>query len=275
MTQSGPLRRQLTTELRRLREQARLTQQRVAARLDWSPSKVIRIEKGDVRIQQTDLRALLDLYDVTDPRRVEELTAMARESKRLLFTEYRDVVQEETLRYYQLEAGAAIIRHFALTYIPGLLQTDEYARATFAASDVDPEVAERLVALRQQRRALLHRERPPQMFVVLDENLLRRTVGGRAALDRQIEHLATLAERPNISVQVLPFSAGAHASMAGSFIHLEFPDADAPETIYVEHALGDAAFQHDQTVTVRYRRRFQELERIATASGDFVRAPTG
>ena len=268
MTQSGPLRRQLTAELRRLREQAALTQQSVAARLDWSPSKVIRIEKGDVRIQQTDLRALLDLYDVTDPDRVEELTAMARESKRLLFTEYRDVVGDETLRYYQLEAGALRIRHFALSFVPGLLQTDEYARAIFAASDVEPGVAERLIEVRQKRRALLERADPPELFVILDENLLHRAVGGADALQRQIEHLTAVAERPNVSIQVLPFEQGAHVSMAGSFIHLQFPDSITAETIYVEHALGAAIFQDDPATTDTYRRRFQELEKMATRSGD-------
>jgi transcriptional regulator with XRE-family HTH domain len=269
VTQSAPLRRQLTAELKRLREQAKLTQAAVAQQLEWSPSKVIRIEKGSVKIQVTDLKALLNLYAVTEPDVVDELTQMARGSKRLPLNEYRDVVREPTLTYYQLEIGASIIRHVALDFVPGLLQTDEYVEAIFAVSDVEPERAARLMELRRERRELLDRREPPEMFFILDESLLRRAVGGSRALTRQIEHLADLARHPRISIQVLPFASGAHSAMNGSFIHLEFADRNVPETIYVEHALGDAVFQDDQAVTDSYRRQFQDLEKIATRSGEF------
>lgn len=269
MTQSASLRRQLTAELKKLREQAKLTQAAVATRLDWSSSKVIRIEKGTVRIQLTDLKALLDLYAVTDKHTIDELTEMARESKRLPLTEYRDLVRDETLAYYQLEIGASIIRHVALNFVPGLLQSDDYLKAIFAVADVEPARAARLMELRRERRELLDRPNPPEMFFILDESLLRRAVGGLPALEEQLEHLVELSRRPHISIQVLPFAIGAHSSMEGSFIHLKFPDGSSPETIYVEHALGDAVFQNAPSVTDSYRRQFQALEEVATAPTDF------
>lgn len=274
VTQSGPLRRQLITELKRLRTQADLTQQRVAAHLDWSPSKVIRIEKGEVRVQQTDLQALLRLYAVTDQQTIDELTAMARESKKLPFTEYRDVVSAETLQYFQLEVGASIIRQVALNVVPGLLQTDDYARAIFAAFHVDDARADKLLGSRRQRRELLERPEPPEIFVIIDEAALRRSVGGQQVMADQIEHLVAVTAQPHVSIQVLPFTIGAHAALPGSFSHLEFLDGDNPETIYVENGLGDALFQDEAATTEAYRKRFQELEKLATPSADFEKFVT-
>lgn len=269
MTHSGPLRRQLITELKRLRIQASLTQQRVAESLDWSPSKVIRIEQGSVRVQQTDLQALLQLYKVTDPVVIDELTAMARESKKLPFTEYRDAVSMETLHYFGLEAGASIIRQVALNVVPGLLQTDEYARAIFTAFQVNDARADKLLDSRRQRQELLKRPEPPEIFMIVDEAALRRSVGGQVVMADQIEHLVAVAARPNVSIQVLPFAIGAHAALPGSFSYLEFLDGDNPDTVYVENALGDALFSYDSDTTEAYRWRFQELAKVATPSAEF------
>ena len=124
MSESATLRRRLTAELRRLRAQAKLTQRQVADELDWSPSKVIRIEQGTVRIGVTDLQALLNLYQVTEPAMVADLTSMARESKKLPFSEYREAVGPEGVRYFQYEAAATIIRQVEPLLIPGLLQVE-------------------------------------------------------------------------------------------------------------------------------------------------------
>lgn len=269
MTQSGPLRRQLTTELKKLRNQAKLTQQHVAKTLDWSHSKVMRIEKGEVKVQQTDLDALLRLYAVNDEQVIDDLRSMALGSKKLPLTEYRGVVSEETLRYFQLEVGASIIRQVALNVVPGLLQTDDYARAIFAAYHVDRVKADTLLASRRERRELLERPDPPEIFVIIDEAALRRSVGGEQVMANQIEHLVAMARRPTVSIQVLPFALGAHAALLGSFNHLEFPAGDNPETIYVENALGDALFEDNAEVTESYRKRFQELEKAATPTADF------
>jgi len=122
VAESAALRRRLTIELRRRRAEAKLTQRQVAQSLDWSPSKVIRIEQGTVRIGVTDLQALLRLYGVSDPEMIAELTAMARESKKLPFAEYREIFAAEALRYFQYEANASIIRQVTPLLVPGLLQ---------------------------------------------------------------------------------------------------------------------------------------------------------
>jgi transcriptional regulator with XRE-family HTH domain len=267
--QSGPQRLQLSTELKQLREQAKLTQQRVAERLDWSQSKVIRIEQGTVRVQVTDLMALLNLYEVTDQATVELLTQRARDSKRLPFTEYRNAISPETLQYFQLEVGASIIRHVALNVVPGTMQTDAYARAIFKAYEVPSAQADRLLDSRRERRKMLDRAKPPEIFVLIDEAALRRAVGGPGVMAEQIDHLLQLSTRQHITLQVLPFAVGAHAALRRSFTHLEFSTLDAPGAIYIENSLGDMLFEDNPAVTQTYRLRFQDLERLASPPADF------
>lgn len=263
------LRRRLTAELRRLRAQNNLTQQQVASRLDWSPSKVIRIEQGKVRVGQTDLEALVRLYGVDNPAAVEDLVALARGSKRLPFAEYRDVVSQEMIRYFGYEANASTIRQVALNVIPGILQTDDYAQAIFDAYRIPPDRAAKLLQSRRDRRALLDREEPPELFVVIDEAALRRAVGGAAVMARQVDHLIGLAGRPNVTMQGLPFSLGAHAGLGGSFIHLEFPGEDEPDVIFIENAFGDLIYREDLDMTATYLDRFWDLERRATPPEQF------
>jgi transcriptional regulator with XRE-family HTH domain len=269
VTEPAVLRRRLTAELRRLRSQTKLTQQQVAERLDWSLSKVIRIEQGKVKVRVTDLEALVRLYGVDDQTAVDDLTALARGSKKLPFAEYRDVVSQETIRYFGYEANASTVRQFALNVIPGILQTDEYARAIFDTYQVPPEQAEKLLQSRRDRRTLLDRAEPPALFVVIDEAALRRTIGGADVMARQIDHLVALAGRPNISIQGLPFALGAHAGLRGSFIHLEFAGDDEPDVIFIENAFGDLLYREDLDLTATYLDRFWELERQSTRRDDF------
>ena len=268
MTEPAALRRRLTTELKRLRAQTGLTQQQVASQLDWSPSKVIRIEQGKVRIGQTDLEALARLYHVEDPI-VRDLVALARESKRLPFAEYRDVVSQETIRYFGYEANASTIRQFALNVIPGILQTDEYAQAIFDAHGEPPDRAAKLLRSRHERRALLDRTEPPELFVVLDESTLRRALGGPEVMARQIDHLVALARRPNVTIQGLPFATGAHAGLGGSFIHLEFAGADEPDVVFIETPYGDMLNRENVELTEPFLDRFWALERQATTPDEF------
>ena len=269
VTESAALRRRLTAELRRLRSQARLTQRQVAEHLDWSPSKVIRIEQGTVRIGVTDLQALLNLYQVTDAAAVAELTTMARESKKLPFAEYRDVVSAETLRYFQYEANAAVIRQVHPLIVPGLLQVEEYSRAVLEAYPRSPNDVDKIVDSRKERQELLERPEPPEAFFVLDEGVLRREVGGARVMARQIDHLVRMAQRPRVTIQVIPFAAGAHSALAGPFVHLEFPAENDPDVIFVENALGDTLFRDDEEITARYREQFWALEDVAAPPGSF------
>jgi hypothetical protein len=242
--------------------------------LDWSPSKVIRIEQGSVRIGVTDLHALLRLYDISDPGVVDELTGMARESKKLPYTEYRDIMSAETIKYFQYEANASIIRQVALNLVAGLLQTEEYTRALLSAYGTSPERADRVVESRRERRELFEKEKPPQSFFIFDESVLRRAVGGPRVMARQIEHLVAMSRRPDVSIQVLPFSVGAHAGLAGPFIHLEFPAPDDPDVIFIENTLGDTLFRDDAEITSSYREQFWKLEDLATRPEEFEKIAT-
>lgn len=269
MTESAALRRRLIAELRRLRAHAKLTQRQVADDLDWSPSKVIRIEQGAVRIAVTDLQALLNLYQVTDATVVADLTSMARESKKLPFAEYRDVVSAEGIRYFQYEANAWIIRQIQGQLVPGLLQTEEYSRAVLNAYGTPSEKADKIVESRKERRELFERPEPPQTFFILDEAVLRREVGGSKIMNHQIDHLVAMSHRPNVSIQVVRFTAGAHPAMQGSFVHLEFPAENDPDVIFVETTLGDTIFRDDEEITARYREQFWRLEDLATDADSF------
>jgi transcriptional regulator with XRE-family HTH domain len=269
VTESAALRRRLTAELRRLRAQAKLTQRQVAENLDWSPSKIIRIEQGSVRIGVTDLHALLNLYQITDPTTVAELSTMARESKKLPFAEYRDVVTAETLKYFQYEANASIIRQVHPLVVPGLLQVEEYSRAVLEAYRKSPEATDKIVESRKERQELLERPDPPEAFFILDEGVLRREVGGPKVMARQIDHLVEMAQRSDVTIQVIPFSAGAHSALAGPFVHLEFPADNDPDVIFVENALGDTLFRDDEEITAQYREQFWVLEDLATRPESF------
>jgi transcriptional regulator with XRE-family HTH domain len=262
-------RRRLTAELKRLRSQAKLTQRQVAETLDWSPSKVIRIEQGAVRIGVTDLQALLKLYEVTEPVAVDELTTMAKESKKLPFAEYGDVMTTEAVKYLQYEANASIIRQVALQVVPGLLQTEEYTRALFDAYQVEAHVADKLVDSRNERRELFERPEPPQAFFILDESVVRRLVGGSRVMANQLEHLVAMSRQPSVSIQVLQFSAGAHPALAGPFIHLEFQEND-PDVIFVENTLNDWLWRDDPEITAKYREQFWMLEDMATPPDTFA-----
>jgi transcriptional regulator with XRE-family HTH domain len=263
VTESAALRRRLTVELKRLRSQAKLTQRQVAENLDWSPSKVIRIEQGTVRIGVTDLQALLKLYDVTDAATVEDLTRMARESKKLPFAEYREVVTAEGVRYFQYEADAAIVRQVQSALVPGLLQVEEYSRAVLLAYGKSSDDIDKVVESRKERQELFERADPPETFFILDEAVLRRTVGGSKTMNRQIEHLLEMSKRPNVSIQIIPFSVGAYSAMQGPFVHLEFPAENDPDVIFVENAIGDTLYLDNEELTANYREQFWILEDLA------------
>jgi hypothetical protein len=247
----------------------------VAESLDWSPSKVIRIEQGTVRIGVTDLQALLSLYQVTDTDTVAELTTMARESKKLPFSDYREFVSAEGVRYFQYEANASIIRQVQAQLVPGLLQIEEYTRAVLDAFGFQRDKADKIVESRKERRELFERPVPPQAFFILDEAVLRREVGGSRIMTRQIDHLVEMSRQPDVSIQVIRFSAGAHPAMAGPFVHLEFPAENDPDVIFVENTLGDTLFRDDEDVTVKYREQFWALEVLSTPSEEFEQVARG
>jgi len=230
--------RRLMRELKRLREASGLPPDEAARRLDFSVSKLYRIENGKARIDADDLEDMLDLYDVRSPER-DALIALGRDSRRRgWWTTYKDVF---TGSYVGLESDAANIQ--AVSHIvPGLFQTADYARAIIAETrpTLDAVETERRVTARIARqRAVLGRDNPPQIHAVLDEAALRRVVGGAAVMAEQLAALGKASTRPGVTVQVVPFAAGTHAALEGEFVILSFPDPEDPPVVYAEGLFGD------------------------------------
>jgi transcriptional regulator with XRE-family HTH domain len=265
-------RRRLRTALRHARDAADLTQEQVAHAMDWSLSKVIRIETGGVGISTTDLRQLLQLYRVDDPERISELVELARVGRRRpWWTRYKDEVPAPYLSYVGLEDECSAIHCFQPVGMHGLLQTEEYANALVDASWANaarigrvwplprtPLVAEDRVELRMHRqRELLERTSPPQIVAILDEAVLRREIGGPDVLRRQLHHLIELSARPHIAVHVLPFTAH-RVNMLSPFAILEFPDPSDTDVVYAESAFTQSIID-EVTEVDTYRRVFDWL----------------
>ena len=263
MDDSAAMRRRLRVELKRMRGTAGLTQRDVAQALDWSPSKVIRIESGKVGISVTDLRALVGLYGERVDSYQDELESLARGSKRQPFADYRDILPADTIRFFGYESSASLIRQVHPLLIPGLLQTEDYTRALLQAFGTEQSVIDRVVESRRERQEVLDREQPPKIFTIVDEAVLRRRVGGTDVMTRQLEHLLRLADRSWVSIQVVPFLAGAYETIQGPFVHLEFPDANDPDVVFLDTRQG-GTFIDDAEVTGSYQEVFLGLEDLAS-----------
>jgi transcriptional regulator with XRE-family HTH domain len=261
------MRRRLRVELRRLRSDASLTQREVAKALEWSPSKVIRIESGQVGISVTDLRAIASLYGMAPGADLDSLTELARGGKRQPFAEYRDVLAPETIRYFGYEASASLIRNMHPLVVPALLQTEDYTRSILESFGVEAARIDRLVEIRRERQEILEHEESPKLFVVLDEAVLRRSVGGPTVMKHQLEHLVQLDSQPRITVQVVPFEAGAYLGVQGPFTHLEFSEPTDPDVVFIENDRTGVEFLDDPEVTGRYQEEFFLLEDLASRPG--------
>ncbi len=259
--------RRLRHELRRLREEAGLTHSEVARRLEWSASKVSRIETGQSRAQTGDVRDLLEVYGITDAATCEALVQLAREARRRgWWTRYTDVLGGGT--YVGLEAEAATLHTYESMFVPGLLQTEDYARAVVRAWQArpDPEALERAVTARMARQEILSRTDPPEIWAVLDEAVISRPVGGPETMRAQLQHLIDVSSRPNspVTLQVLPFAAGAHPGMDGTFVVLDFHTPKDPPIVYLETAT-DGLYLEEPSDIERYTLRFNHL--VARALG--------
>ncbi|HTJ32185.1 MAG TPA: DUF5753 domain-containing protein [Dactylosporangium sp.] len=253
---SGPIvgKRRLRAELRRLRRERELTQDLVAAEMEWSLSKLIRIENGTVAISVSDLRSLLAYYRVHDPRTVDELLELARAAKRRMWwDEYRPMLAAQLITYVGFEAEASRIGEFAPIMFPTLLQTRRYAHAT---ADVESPLAERRVEFHIRRQEeLFNREEPPRVQIILDESVLRRgpVPGDDALLVDQLEHTIEFAQRPYADVRVVPLNAGYHPGWEGDFTLLEFGADDG--VLYRQQLLWE-----EPELIMQYR---GSLERLA------------
>lgn len=236
-------RRRIAAELRRLREAAGLTHEDVAAELGWHRSKLGRIEGGSfVRLSLTDLRALLDLYGVTDKTERDALAAMARQAReRGWWYSYTDVLPNPHSTFIGLEAEATSIRTYQAQLIPALLQTEDYTRAVLQATRMtsrDTDETRRFLQARKARQELLTRQPPVQLWAVLDEAVLRRRTGGPAVMEAQLERLLEAADLPHVTLQILAEEAGEHAGLEGSFTIVAFAETADPDVVYLDAATG-------------------------------------
>jgi transcriptional regulator with XRE-family HTH domain len=263
-------RRRLAHELRRLRTAKDMTQRQVAEQMAWSPSKIIRIEQGTVGIAVTDLMALLMLYGIAG-NEVDEFVELARSARaRTEWARFRDHFSASTLRCFALESSSVRIRHYAAEVVPPLLQTEEYIRAQLAGLGTDTRI-DGVVEVTHIRQELLEREQPPELFVVVDEAALRRAVGGPAVLRQQLDHLAAMAHRPFVSVQILRFAVGAHPQLGrGAFTYLEFADESNPDVLILPGP-DETQLIDIEEVTSLYLDRFFRLEAMASAPFDVER----
>jgi transcriptional regulator with XRE-family HTH domain len=239
----GPtvLRILLGAQLRRLREAAGISREDAGYQIRASGSKISRLELGRVSFKERDVSDLLEFYGVTDQSQREGLLQLAREANSpAWWQKYNDVVPDWFAVYVGLEEAAQLIRLYEVQFVPGLLQTEDYARAviTLGAPGVTPEEVERRVALRLGRQKLLTRENAPRLWAVIDEAALRRPIGGRDVLRAQLERLISAAAEPNITLQVMPFLYGGHAAEGGAFTIMRFPEADLPDMVYMEQLTG-------------------------------------
>lgn len=269
MEDSAAMRRRLRVELKRLRTAADVTQREVAEALDWSPSKIIRIESGQVGITVTDLRALAGHYGMRDGDQLAALIELARGSKRQPFADYRDVLSSEAIKYFGYESSASRIRQVEPLLVPGLLQTEEYGRALLTRYKRNPRTIDRLIDSRRERQEVLDRTPAPDMHVILDEAVLRRAVGGPGVMRNQVQHLLRLSEQAGISIRIIPFEAGAYEAQRGPFVHLEFPVSSDPDVVYLEYSRGPSTFSDDPEVAAEYQERFIDLEDIAAPPEQF------
>jgi len=225
--------RQLARTLRRLREEAGLTQEEAAPRLDWSTSKLGRIETAQQGVDVHGVRSMLDLYDVGGERWTEIIDMVRETRKKDEWRSYGIGGQG----YLRLEMDAAVVHNYQLAHVPGLLQTEDYMRALFRNSRRRPTDAEvdRDVQARLFRQRRLTEEPALELVAIVDESALRRPVGGVEVMRAQLQQVVAQATLQSVCLQVLPFSLGVHSGMDGSFTVLGFGDPDEPEIAYIEH----------------------------------------
>ncbi|GAB2772819.1 helix-turn-helix domain-containing protein [Streptomyces daliensis] len=256
----------LGSQLRRLREARGVTREAAGYSIRASESKISRMELGRVSFKARDVEDLLTLYGVTDEAEREPLLGLARESSIAgWWHTYSDVLPGWFQTYVGLEGAASHINTYEVQFIHGLLQTEDYAHAVVTAGHkehIPQEEVERRVALRQERQKLLLGENAPHFLCVLDEAALRRPFGSRAIMDAQLRHLAEISERPNVTVQVVPFELGGHPAESGAFTLLRFPESDLNDIVYLEQ-LTSALYLDKRDEVAQYE---QVLERLVDNS---------
>ena len=261
--------RQLAAELRRLRDAATLTGEEAAARLGWSPSKVSRIETGQTAPSPADLRRVLDLYEVTGTQRGRLELLGQSAGQRGWWDAYADTLGPEYTALIALEAEAESVRWYSPMLVPGLLQTERYAREVIRSGLLiaPPGEIERRVQVKMNRQRVLARDTLLSLDVVLDEAAILRPVGDPSVMREQFAHLTRIAGQPNVNLQMLPLAAGPHSATTGEFTILGFPELIAPDVVYLENMTSDLYVEREADV-YRYAMAFDRLRAIALGPDD-------
>ncbi|WP_328594763.1 helix-turn-helix domain-containing protein [Actinomadura macrotermitis] len=265
--------RRLASRLFKLREAQGLSREDVAERTGINPATLYRIEKARGRPQARTLQALLALYEVEPAERVQLLQLLKDAGRRGWLQAYENELPEEYSAYIEFEDQAREVWNYESLYIPGLLQTEEYARAVIPGGmpALSPDEVEQRVAVRMERQGVLRRPSPLHLWAICDEAALHRVVGGVQVTREQLLHLVEMAKLPNVTLQVIPFDAGAHPGMPGSFVVMNFP-AD-PSVVYIDSMAGDLFLEEEAEVR-RYSGIYEHLRAVALSpavSVDLVR----
>jgi hypothetical protein len=254
-------RRELSTRLKELRLAAKVTVEEAAETLGCSTDKIHWMERAQWnRPRWRDVRDLLDRYKVTDGRLRDYLIQLAKDSgQQDWWHPYKAMLSETYTTYIAFEGEAEELLTFELAVIPGLLQTEEYARALNEAgpAEIDADEIEERVKVRAERQRILERDNPVRLFAVIDEAALRRPVGSPEVMRAQLQHLIDLAAHPKITLQVLPFAAGPHPGTGGRFTIMSFPGAGTPDAVYIETIAGELLIESGDVD--RYRSVFRRL----------------
>ncbi|TPQ18479.1 helix-turn-helix domain-containing protein [Streptomyces sporangiiformans] len=257
-------RRKLGAELRALRAHAGLTSSEAARLVGWHQSKVSRIETGRSKVKPADVRLLLDAYDVQDPDLRELLVVLAGSGeggRDHWWHAYRGVLPPTYRDFISLESQACAMRTLENSVVPGLLQTPEYAReVTRAAVDGLPDgKVDALVEVRLARQDVLRSNPPLHLSAVLDEAVLRRTVGGPEVMARQLKHLREAAHLPHVRIQVLPFGVGAHVGVTGPFVIFSFPNTSDLDVVVLDHLTSSLHLERKEDLHA-YSEAFNSLQ---------------
>lgn len=256
--------RRLAAELRRLRAEAGLTREDVTERTSINEATLYRLETAKARPQARTLTALLDLYGASADQRAE-LAALSRQSAEQNWLQsFPSELPEPYPTYINFESEARSLLNYECLFVPGLLQTEDYARAALQRGmpTATKEEIDRLVEARMSRQAVLARDNPLRLWAIVDEAALHRLVGGRDVMRLQLERLAEAAELPHVTVQVVPYDVGGHPGMAGSFVILQFGEPGTSDVIYIESQASDL-FLENETDVARFTGIFEYLRALA------------
>ncbi|MBB2910899.1 transcriptional regulator with XRE-family HTH domain [Streptosporangium becharense] len=260
------------SQLRRLREAKGLSREEAGHLIRGSESKISRMELGRVGLRERDVADLLTFYGVEEgAARSAIMDLLRRANEPGWWHRFSDLLPSWFQTYVGLEEAASRIRTYEVQFVPGLLQTREYARAVITAGSagIAPEEISRRVDLRMERQQVLGRPDGPFFWAVIDEAALRRPIGGAEVMRAQLEHLLDLMRQPNITIQIMPFSFGGHSAEGGAFSVLRFNDSELPDVVYVEQ-LASALYLDKREDVDRYSEVMERLCAVSTTPGETV-----